>query len=83
MTEQTTMVISKDVAQRLKRLKRETFFVSNGMIFAKLLERMNDQQLLALIEEVRQERDFVKYNYIKPQTDTRPQQYIYPEPASQ
>ena len=44
---------------------------------------MTDEQLKTLIEEVREERDLAMYNYVKPETDTTPQQYIYPEPSAQ
>ena len=82
MNENTTMAIRKDIAQRLKRLKPKNMFVPNGLLFAKLLERMTDEQVLDLIKEVRDERDLRMYNYIKPKTDAKPQQFIYSEPSA-
>jgi len=83
MNENTTMAVRKDIAQRLKRLKPKNMFVPNGLLFAKLLARMTDEQVLDLIKEVHEERDLLKYNYTKPEPKPKPQQFIYSDPLAQ
>jgi len=83
MKDLAPVLVQKGLVQRLNRLKKEKFFVPNYLLFAKIFSRITDEQLLTLIEDVRQERDLAMYNYIKPEIDTTPQQYIYPEPSAQ
>jgi len=83
MKDLAPVLVQKGLVKRLNRLKKEKFFVPNYLLFARIFSRMTDEQLLTLIEEVRQERDLAMYNYVKPKPDTKPKQYIYPEPPAQ
>ena len=74
---------NRELIDKINRLKKEKPFVPNYLLFARIFSRMTDEQLKTLIEEVREERDLAMYNYVKPEADTKPQQYIYPEPSAQ
>ena len=83
MKDLAPVLVQRELVKRLNRLKKEKLFVPNYLLFARIFSRISDKQLLTFMDEVREERDLAMYHYIKPETDTTPQQYIYPEPSAQ